>query len=49
MKVKSGTVAKAYSVTLSPIAIFKRLIASSTLSRISQMPTKETSASAIGM
>ena len=49
MKVNSGTVAKAYSVTLSPMAIFSRFMASWKLSRISQMPTNDTIASAIGM
>ncbi len=49
MKVKSGTVAKVYSMTLSPIAILRRLTARSKLSRISRMDTKETRPSAIGM
>jgi hypothetical protein len=44
MNVKSGTVAKVYSITLSPMAIFRRLIARSKLSRIRMMETKDTRA-----
>ena len=49
MKVNSGTVAKVYSMTLSPTAIFSRFIARSKLSRISQMAAKDTAVSAMGM
>ncbi len=49
MKVNSGTVAKVYSIALSPTAIFSRFIARSKLSRISQIDTKDTTPRAIGM
>ncbi len=49
MKVNSGTVAKVYSITLSPTAIFNRFIASVKLSRISQIETKLTTPRAMGM
>ena len=49
MKVNSGMVAKEYSVTLSPTAIFSNASARSKLSRRNQIVTKDTTPSAIGM
>ena len=49
MKVNNGTVAKVYSITLSPTAIFSKFIARSKLSRISQIETKLTTPRAIGI
>jgi hypothetical protein len=49
MNVKSGMVAKVYSIALSPTATFNRFSASVKLSRISQMEMNDTMASATGI
>ena len=49
MKVKSGIVAKVYSIALSPMATFSRFMASVKLSRMIQIETNDTAPSAIGM